>query len=220
MILAIDTTGRNCGVALWDNDLVAHRLIASELRHSEILLNVVDKLLEENNVKSSSIKAIAVSSGPGSFTGLRVGMAAAKGLCYSWQIKFIAIPTLDALAESVPTQAKSVLTLMPARALEVHWALFKWSDNSWKRLSDNQIDDISGLAAKFEGEVFPVGEGYLKHKTTIDSVFENRLLVLPEDCKVSPLCVSTARLASQKIRMGQYSDLMNAEPEYCFKFPS
>jgi len=109
MILGIDTTGMDCSVAIWHEELIGVRTIEGGLRHNERLLSEIDTLLSAESIACDKLDAIAVSSGPGSFTGLRVGMATAKGLCIAWDIPFIAVPTLDGLA----------------RANEAYWTLFE-----------------------------------------------------------------------------------------------
>ncbi len=219
MILALDTTGHDCGIALLWEDYFQMRIIEGGLKHNEILLSEIDRLLADNAISGAKLSAVAVSSGPGSFTGLRVGMAAAKGLCMAWKIPFITVPTLDGLAASVSSEVGRVLTLMSARATEVYWAVFEWSASKWDRLTENQLDDISILNQKIDGEVFPVGEGYIKHQTEIDRIFKNTLIQNKQTIKVKPLVHSTAIIARTKFVNGQFDDIMESEPQYCYAFP-
>ncbi len=219
MILALDTTGHDCGIALLWEDYFQMRIIEGGLKHNEILLSEIDRLLADNAISGAKLSAVAVSSGPGSFTGLRVGMAAAKGLCMAWKIPFITVPTLDGLAASVSSEVGRVLTLMSARATEVYWAVFEWSASKWDRLTENQLDDISILNQKIDGEVFPVGEGYIKHQTEIDRIFKNTLILNKQTIKVKPLVHSTAIIARTKFVNGQFDDIMESEPQYCYAFP-
>ncbi|HEX7343911.1 MAG TPA: tRNA (adenosine(37)-N6)-threonylcarbamoyltransferase complex dimerization subunit type 1 TsaB, partial [bacterium] len=91
MILALDTSGSRCGVALWSSDLIGHRESDSALRHNELLLHQIQALLAVYEVGRADLRAVAVSSGPGSFTGLRVGLAVAKGLCWSLRLPLICV---------------------------------------------------------------------------------------------------------------------------------
>lgn len=219
MILAIDTSGSHCGVALWEDGLVALNQSHSQLRHNEVLLDQIQSLLVEHKAPGSSLSAVAVSSGPGSFTGLRVGMAAAKGLCWTWTLPFIAIPTLEGLAEAVPAGIEKVLTLMPARARDVYWALFEHNTDGWRRKSEDQVSDIQNVGKVCEENVFLFGEGYIKHKDDLDRIFAGRRLALPEGKTPDALAVSTARLAARRWRRGDFDDLMQTEPKYCYSFP-
>lgn len=100
-ILAIETSGRTCGVALVvDNTLRAEYTYIHKTVHDEFLANLTKRILEDSSLKVSDLDAVAVSSGPGSFTGLRIGASFAKGLCFDNSPKLIAVPTLSALASA------------------------------------------------------------------------------------------------------------------------
>jgi tRNA threonylcarbamoyladenosine biosynthesis protein TsaB len=99
MILSIETATELCGVALVDKQVcIAQRTVVEKNIHSERLMVLVDEVLREANVAVGALDGIAVSAGPGSFTGLRIGMSAAKGLAYSRSVRLLAVPTLDAIA--------------------------------------------------------------------------------------------------------------------------
>ncbi|MBU1881052.1 tRNA (adenosine(37)-N6)-threonylcarbamoyltransferase complex dimerization subunit type 1 TsaB, partial [bacterium] len=132
MILAIDTTGFKCGTALWDNGRITLLETEEKLRHNEVIFAQIQQLLQDQNSSLADVEAVAVSSGPGSFTGLRVGMAVAKSLCWSLEIPFIAVPTLEGLANCAPADIYSVISIMPARADEVYWSHFAYENNRWE----------------------------------------------------------------------------------------
>lgn len=219
MILAIDTSGENCGVALWRKELIGFRVVSEKLRHNEVLFTQIKSILTDFDVKVDSLSAVAVSSGPGSFTGLRVGMAAAKGLCWAWKLPFIAVPTLEGLAEAVPPRIKRVLALMPARATEVYWALFENVEGKWLRQTEDQVSDVSHLRDACRTEIFLFGEGYDKHRSLLDNLFAGQRITLYHGARVDALAVSTARLAENRFAEGRYDDLMETEPKYCYAFP-
>ena len=219
MILAIDTSGSHCGVALWQDSLVGFLESDKKLKHNEILLSQIKYLLKQYDVINEIIDDIAVASGPGSFTGLRVGMAAAKGLCWSWKIPLIAISTLEGLVAALPKSINRALPLMPARANEVYWALFERDMSGWRRQCDDSVIDISALNDSFQGDVFLCGEGYEKHKADLDSLLKNRITKTAPSERNDPLVVSTARLAKKRLDVGVCDDLMQTEPIYCHPFP-
>jgi tRNA threonylcarbamoyladenosine biosynthesis protein TsaB len=206
-------------VALWHKSLVASRIIEEGLRHNELLLTLIDDILRENTIQSDQINAIAVSSGPGSFTGLRVGMATAKGLCQAWHIPVIAIPTLTGLAATVPKDVKRVLSLMPARAHEVYWELFEHNGYARHSVNEVQLADVMQLGILVKGEIIMIGEGYLKHQTELDNIFQGRKINLAKAHQIESLIVSTARLAAERLDRDDFDDLMELEPLYCYPFP-
>jgi tRNA threonylcarbamoyladenosine biosynthesis protein TsaB len=219
MILAFDTSGRDCGVALWKDSSAGVRIEEGALRHNEKLLEMMLSLMSEKNVAKQDLEAIAVSAGPGSFTGLRVGLATAKGLCMAWDIPLITVPTLESLAESVPKCISNVLALMPARAKEVYWALYINGQEERKKEGDIRVDDIEQLNQLCAGSLFLVGEGYKKHQSELDRIFQDRRLTLAASESVENPVVSIARLGAKRFRNGQFDDLMNSEPNYCYAFP-
>ncbi len=219
MILAIDTCGNKCGTALWKEDLIGYLESNGTLRHNEILIEQIRTLFTDYSIDHSLIEAIAVSAGPGSFTGLRVGMSAAKGLCWSWNVPFIAISTLEGLAEAVPPRMDRVMPMMPARAKEVYWAIFKHTEKGWKRQCEDTVSEIYELKNTFSGEIFLFGEGYTKHHADLEGIFLSRIKTLMESEKIESLVVSTARLAAKRYQKGQFDDLMRTEPQYCYAFP-
>ena len=129
MLLCIETSGKNCSVALFEDlQLVSIREVHTEqFSHSENLHVFIEQVLKESNLQPKAIKAIAISAGPGSYTGLRIGVATAKGLCYGWDIPLIALPTLRILAEQVSyefTDIEYIIPMIDARRMEVFTAVY------------------------------------------------------------------------------------------------
>ena len=129
MLLCIETSGKNCSVALFEGlQLVSIREVHTEqFSHSENLHVFIEQVLKESNLQPKAIKAIAISAGPGSYTGLRIGVATAKGLCYGWDIPLIALPTLRILAEQVTYEFSDIEYIIPmidARRMEVFTVVY------------------------------------------------------------------------------------------------
>ena len=129
MLLCIETSGKNCSVALFEGlQLVSSREVHTEqFSHSENLHVFIEQVLKESNLQPKAIKAIAISAGPGSYTGLRIGVATAKGLCYGWDIPLIALPTLRILAEQVTyefTDIEYIIPMIDARRMEVFTSVY------------------------------------------------------------------------------------------------
>lgn len=99
IILSLETSGKTCGVAISrDNEIIAEKAIYEHNTHDRLLAKSVFELLEDVKLDINDLDAVALSAGPGSFTGLRIGAALAKGLCFENKIKFIPVPTLDSIA--------------------------------------------------------------------------------------------------------------------------
>ena len=125
-LLCIETTTTQCSVAICtQGEVIGLALSKHEnYQHSQLLHTYIDTVLSENNLKPSDLTAIALSSGPGSYTGLRIGAAAAKGLCYANDIPLIAIPTLDILAREINPKEGHIVATLEARRDEVYCAIY------------------------------------------------------------------------------------------------
>jgi tRNA threonylcarbamoyladenosine biosynthesis protein TsaB len=132
MILSIETATELCGAALVRNgECIAQRSVAEKNIHSERLMVLVDEILREVGVLPKGLRGVAISIGPGSFTGLRIGLSAAKGLAYAQSLPLIAVPTLDAIAvQAVRAGAAHagdvVCALIDAKRDEAYYAFYEY----------------------------------------------------------------------------------------------
>ena len=128
-IIHIETATTTCSVAAGENGvLVAVRSVHDGYKHAENLLRLVEEVMQEAGWKNDELSAIAVSAGPGSYTGLRIGVSTAKGLCYALDIPLIAVSTLYSLASGYrrqfPDNEALICPMLDARRMEVYTALF------------------------------------------------------------------------------------------------
>ena len=174
MIVAIETATDVCGAAIVSGGrVVAQRSINEKNIHSEKLLPMIDGILCDASLTLDAIDAVAVSIGPGSFTGLRIGLSTAKGLSMALQKPIIAVPTLDALAyEYCRTNPASVgaliCPLIDAKRDEVFYCFYETTDAGVKRLSEYSIESVARVgeeAARYGSVVF-VGDGTRKMEKT------------------------------------------------------
>lgn len=173
MILAIETATRVCSVALFQNDrVVALRESTEENAHSRILHQLIDELLKECSININDIKAVAVSKGPGSYTGLRIGVSAAKGMCYAKDIPLISVNTLESMAygikNTVPAEENSIIIpMIDARRMEVYTAIF---DHELKQIKETAAEIIQPNTFKQYGEskkLYLGGDGAAKCKDVL-----------------------------------------------------
>lgn len=131
MILSIETATELCGTALVHRgECVAQRIVAEKNIHSERLMVLIDEILKETNVGVASLDGIAISIGPGSFTGLRIGLSAAKGLAYACSLPLLAVPTLDSIAEeavrvNAAADGDILCALIDAKRDEAYYAFYE-----------------------------------------------------------------------------------------------
>lgn len=159
-LLALETATLAGGAALLDDGrLVGESRLNIALTHSERLMAMVDRLLQDCAWEASSLHGLAVSIGPGSFTGLRVGAATAKGLALALDLPVAPVPTLDALAATLPFADAPVCPLLDARKGEVYCSLYRWSGTAMVREWDYLAVPPAEAAARLDPPVIVLGDG-------------------------------------------------------------
>ena len=161
MLLAIDTSSLVLSCALAEKDrLVAEWTVQKRLTHSEQLIPHLDAMMKEAGVSKEDITAIAVSIGPGSFTGLRIGLATAKMAAYIWKVPIVGVDTLESLARNMEGAEAFILPLEDAQRGHVYAALYGAFDEFWKEAPEEAapIDDVIAAALRHGGPVIAVGE--------------------------------------------------------------
>lgn len=213
MLLCIETSGKNCSVALFEDlQLVSIREVHTEqFSHSENLHVFIEQVLKESNLQPKAIKAIAISAGPGSYTGLRIGVATAKGLCYGWDIPLIALPTLRILAEQVSyefTDIEYIIPMIDARRMEVFTAVYShdFSPILGERaeiLTESTFDTYLNKGKTiFLGDGITKFQAICKHKNAY--FWENKF----------PSAKQMGRLALEKYQAQAFEDIAYFEPFY------
>lgn len=162
-ILAIDTTSKICSVALLEDEKIIDEInLDSGLTHSENLMPLVKKILEKNEVQLKEINLIGVDVGPGSFTGIRIGVASIKAMAEVWNIPVASITSLETLARSVETN-NPIVSLIDARNNQVYMGIF---DNKYNKVEEYLADDINIAIEKIKKyeTISIVGDGSIIHK--------------------------------------------------------
>ncbi len=185
-ILGIDTTGQTASAALVEDDkLIAEFTLNYKLTHSQTIMPVIADIIERTETDKSTIDCIACASGPGSFTGLRIGAATAKGFALALDKPLVAVPTLDALAYNVFETNKFICPIMDARRNQVYAAFYMWEDGKLIRLTDHMaesIDRIIEIAEMFESEVIFLGDGVPVHREKLEQ--DTDFLFAPAYCNM------------------------------------
>jgi tRNA threonylcarbamoyladenosine biosynthesis protein TsaB len=159
-VLALETSTTAGGVALVeDGHLVGQCMLDIALTHSERLMAMVDRLLHDCRWLAAELGGLAVSIGPGSFTGLRVGAATAKGLALALGLPVAPVPTLDALAANLPFADVDVCPLLDARKGEVYLARYRWNGDTMERQSDYLALSPGAAVELLDPPVIVLGDG-------------------------------------------------------------
>jgi len=213
-ILALETSTMLGGVAVADEDgLIAEIRLNVKTTHSERMMTAIDWALKQSDVALDQIDAVAVASGPGSFTGLRIGLATAKGLCYATGKQLVLVPTLEALAWNFPYCKHPICVMLDARKGEVYAALFLWKGDAFVTLVPETSIRPEDLLGDGEGPVVLAGEGAMRYRDRILSAIGERAIVAPLH-KMVPSPSNIALLGVYKARRSEFADLATAQPLY------
>jgi len=216
LILAFETSAKAASVALLDE----HKLLGESyqntgLTHSQTLMVMAQDLLKQCGKTVSDITAVAVAEGPGSFTGVRIGVAAAKGMSWGAELPCYGVSTLEAMAQSLGAWQGYVCPCMDARRSQVYNALFYVNHGKLERITQDRAIALAELAEELkalEGPVFLVGDGAkLCHQTLKETVPS---LVLPPEHRQHQRAVGVAMLAAEKIAAGEQGDGNALTPNY------
>ena len=160
MLLALDTSTKQAGIALYDRvrGLVAEYNWHSANRHTEELMPAIAYMLAQAGVMPSALQAVAVALGPGSFTGLRVGLAAAKGLALANGLTLLGIPTLDVVAYPHQAQPVPVIAVLQAGRGRVYWAPYAHGPGGWAAQEAARLSTVPDMANATVRPVMFVGE--------------------------------------------------------------
>jgi tRNA threonylcarbamoyladenosine biosynthesis protein TsaB len=214
-ILALETTTKNCSVALFENEklLYLKEEKSDGYSHAEQLTLFIEELIKTAHFSLKDINAIAVSKGPGSYTGLRIGTSTAKGLCYSLDIPLISVSTLKAMAFSMALSENYDLfcPMIDARRMEVFSALFDKNSNEVRGVQADIVDEQT--YAKFlANEVLFFGDGALKCKEIINH--KNAKFIEG----IFPSAKNLGILANAKFENKDFEDVAYFEPYYLKDF--
>ena len=169
-LLALDTTGPVASVAvLRAGKLVYEAYLNNGMTHSQFFMPLVDEALEHGGLSMKEIDAVACAIGPGSFTGVRIGVATARGLAHAWNIQTVGVNTLDALAWNAAAYPGTVCPMLDARRQEVYTACFQWEGERFKRLSEYQAISVEE-AVKEAGEALYLGDGAKANREAIEGL--------------------------------------------------
>jgi tRNA threonylcarbamoyladenosine biosynthesis protein TsaB len=221
-LLAIETATMLGGIALLDDSagLIAEIRLNVKSTHSERLMTGVDYILKQSSLTISDIDFFALSIGPGSFTGLRIGLSTIKGLSYATGKPVVTVPTLEALALNFPYCKYPVCTMLDARKNEVYAALFRWDGDGFKRLLHESAMPVSKLAETImhyiDDKVMLTGEGTLLYRDKITKYFRGRALFASPD-KMAPSPANSAILGIKKAFNGEFLELSSLVPFYIRK---
>lgn len=220
IILSVDSATPVAAVAVCqDGVILAEEMLNVGNTHSVQLMPMIADVLAKSGIKIKEVDAVAVSQGPGSFTGLRIGMATAKGLAQGAGIKLITVPTLDSLAENLWGLSGLVCPILNAKKNEVYSAVYRFNGEKAERLSEYlaiaPADLIKELGKNSENIYF-LGDGVPVYREMLAEKLGERARFVKAD-KMLNSGSALAILGYEKALKGEFAELYTAEPIYIRK---
>lgn len=215
LILNLETATTNCSVSIAKDGrtLVLKEHNTPNYSHSEQLHVFIEEVLAEASISLSELDAVAISKGPGSYTGLRIGVSAAKGLCFSLDVPLISIATLKSMAtQSTIDEIDVVIPLLDARRMEVYSTVFDTEFIEVRETRAEIIDEKSFEAYLSKGKVLLLGSGAQKCKDVLAHAN------LKYDTSVNPSAEQMSRLSFEKYKKKDFEDVAYFEPYYLKDF--
>ena len=216
LILAFETTAKACSAALHDGKaLLAESVQNSGLTHSQTLMVMAEDLLKVCGRTAADVTALAVAAGPGSFTGVRIGVAAAKGFAWGAEKPVYGVSTLESMARWLGVWSGYVCCCMDARRSQVYNAIFQVENGELKRISEDRAIALSDLKEELqhlEGPIYLVGDGAaLAHKTLSQDIPN---LILPPEHRRHQRASGVALAALAAMDRGESADGAALQPNY------
>ncbi len=213
-ILAFETSAKAASVALADDKkLLGECYQNTGLTHSQTLLAMAEELMKACGVGAESITAVAVAAGPGSFTGVRIGVAAAKGFAWGRELPCLGVSTLEAVARNLDVYEGYVCPVMDARRSQVYNALFYAREGKLQRVAEDRaiaLEELEKELRALQGPIFLVGDGSeLTHKT-----LSQLPLILPGEHRVHQRAAGVALAAREKLLAGEAPSGGELVPNY------
>ena len=214
LVLGVETSTMQGGVALvGPQGLVSEYTLNVAATHSERLLPALDRMLRDAGLTLAGVNGLAVSIGPGSFTGLRIGLSTVKGLVYATGLPVVGVPTLEAMAWSVPYADTPVCPVLDARRQEVYAALFRFTGRRLERLMEDTALAPEALCERIQTPTLFLGDALGAYGELFGHRLGDRLLIPPAASRgARPACV--AELGRQRLLRGERDQAASLVPRY------
>lgn len=214
LILCLETATTNCSVGIAKDGelLILKEDNSKNYSHAEKLHVFIDEVLKEMKIKANDLDAIAISKGPGSYTGLRIGVSAAKGLCYSMDIPLISVPTLDLLAIQLKDEEGVFVSMLDARRMEVYSAIYDSQINQIRDTQAQVLDESSFKEYLDKSRVHFIGNGVAKFEDICkhpNAIFHTQKY---------PSAREMAEIVENKYQKSDIEDVAYFEPYYLKDF--
>lgn len=227
VVIGIETATEVLSVAILHREkILAEYYINSSRNHSNLLLPTIESLVKKSKLKLDRLNLIAVSIGPGSFTGLRVGISLAKGLAFSLNIPLIGVPTLDALSEKVTSgsgEQHLICPILDAKKNQIYSALYRYKNKELKKLTeylsigfDDLCNLIDEIRKKNKENIIFTGEGVSIYREKLKERFSEFVSFVFDNQRLTN-AVSIAKIGIERFKKGKCDSIYNLIPLYVRK---
>ena len=217
-VLAVDTSSNVATVAVMENDLLLGEYILNHKKtHSQKIMPMIEQLLSDLELTANDIDIFAAAVGPGSFTGLRIGVATVKALAHAVGKRVVSVGTLEALAYNVPQCEHIIVPIMDARRNNIFTASYIW-DEGFKEIGEPEgitIEECVEACGNFLETVF-VGDGAIIHKDYIVEKLGDKA-IFPHGAVLNSRASSVAAIAMERAKRGETQSYLEMKPYYIKK---
>lgn len=186
-ILSVDTSSNVASVAICDDEkLICEITVNNKKTHSQTLMPMIDSALKQSDLEISDIDLIASANGPGSFTGLRIGVSAVKGLAHAKNIPVVGVSILEAMAYNLPFCEYVISPIMDARRQQVYNAVYEWNNQELTEIKAPRalsVDELIEELTKLDKKVVFLGDGVDVHKAYIEEKMADKAVFAPVSAK-------------------------------------
>src|SRR5687768_10898798 len=214
--LAIETSGRIGSVAIVDDGtFVREEQFPHGLQHAAQIIPIIDQMTKGQGWSPRDVEELYVSVGPGSFTGLRIGVTLAKTMALATGVKVVAVPTVRVLVENAPPDARHVIVVLDAKRGQIFTALFERVGEAWTEREPAKLDSLAAMLARTPRPVHLLGEGLPHHEKFVPPNDSSVVMAPPESWRARAAAV--AAIGHPLARAGHFADPFTLTPIYIRK---
>lgn len=219
-ILAVDSSSKVATCAVMDDDkLLGEYIINHKMTHSKKLMPLIRDMLDSLELTPEDIDLYAASEGPGSFTGLRIGIASIKAMAHAHNKKVVAIPTMEALAFNIPYGKGIIVPMMDARRNRVYTGIYKWENGEFYTIKEQDVmpvEELIDILKERSEKIIVNGNGSVAYREELIEGLKDRILFSPRSTNIARAS-SIAELAMNKAKSDETIDYHNLKPNYLRK---
>jgi tRNA threonylcarbamoyladenosine biosynthesis protein TsaB len=213
MLLAVDSSTQFIGLALYDGaQVIGESIWHTPGHHTVELAPAIKILLEKSAVKIEGLQALGIALGPGSFTGLRIGLALVKGMALAHHLSVIGVPTLDFLAAAQPVQDRQLAAVLQAGRNRLALAFYEPTQSGWRKIGEPKVTTVDDLVAQIKKPTLICGEMNAEERHVLARKWKNVVLASPAQCVRRPSFL--AEMAWQRFETGNVDDPVSLAPIY------